>query len=75
MSSKERIFDGKKYTFGGEFDYKYEVENAIDHLHYKSPFVYTRILRVVSHAPPQGDVFYRLYYRYYSPEGKRGLIR
>lgn len=75
MVTKERIFDGKKYTFGGEFDYKYQAENAVDRLMSKSPFIYTRIMRIKSHAPPQGDVFYRLYYRYYSPEGKRGLIR
>lgn len=71
MFAKTRVFGGKRYTFGGQFDRKYGAENAADHLRYKSPFVRVRIIRVESHAPPQGYVFWRLYYRYYEPKDTR----
>lgn len=64
--NKTRKFGGKTFTFAGESDTKYSLENIADRIRYKASGsrVLFRILKVESHAPPQGDVFYRLYYRY-----------
>ena len=67
MLEKTRKFNGKVYTFYGEYDTKYRAENASDQIRYGGHtgnyLTSIRILKVVSRAPPQGDVSYRLYYR------------
>ena len=60
-ANKTRKFDGEKYTLYGEFDTKWKAENAADRMSGTHRFF--RIIKVVSRAPPQGDIFFRLYYR------------
>jgi hypothetical protein len=66
-TNKTRKFDGKVYTLAGEFDTKHKAENAADRIRYGGHtgnyLTKFRILKVESHAPPQGGIFYRLYYR------------
>lgn len=65
--NKTKKFNGKTYTFAGEYDTKYRAENAADRIRYGGHtgnyLTKFRILKVRSRAPPQGSVFYRLYYR------------
>lgn len=67
MSSKSkektRIFNGENYTYHGSFPSK---AHAMSHLLgtvslYRVKF---RIVKQVSMAPPQGHIWFDLYYRY-----------
>lgn len=77
---KTRMFDGERYTYYGSFDTKWQVEGAKDRLRYNlldgNALARFRVVKRVSHAPPQGGVWYDLYYRRYGHEAnyrkKRG---
>lgn len=67
MAEKTRMFGGEKYTFHGSFPSKL---HAMSHL-YNTVSLYRikyRIVKRESRAPPQGDVWVDLYYRYRSDE-------
>jgi hypothetical protein len=62
---KTRYFNGKKFRLVGEYDTRWHAEAGKERvIAKKSPFVQFRLIKIVSKAPPQGDVFYRLYYRH-----------
>jgi len=67
MSGKTRTFSGEKYTYHGSFPSK---AHAMGYLTDKVSLyrVKFRIVKRVSMAPPQGDVWYDLYYRYRTDE-------
>lgn len=63
MPEKTRMFNGEKYTYHGSFPSKL---HAMDRLTDKVSLyrVKFRIVKRVSKAPPQGYIWFDLYYRY-----------
>lgn len=60
MTEKYRKFDGMRFTLYGSFDTKWKAQAVAENMRHKAR---VRIIKVVSRAPPQGDVFFRVYYR------------
>jgi hypothetical protein len=63
MVAEKRKFKGVQYTlYPRTFDVKWKAEDAEDRLR-SNGFYHFHIMRVESKAPPQGEIFFRLYYR------------
>ena len=71
MPEKTRIFGGEKYTYHGSFSSRARAMSKLLNTVTLSR-VKWRIVKRVSRAPPQGDVWYELYYRYVEHKNKRG---
>lgn len=69
MTERTRKFGGERYTYACSRGTKWKIEGVKDRMtaaaHDGNASIKFRIVKRTSRAPPQGDVYYDLYYRKY----------